>query len=254
MKTFEYYRDLILVLTRKEIKVRYASSILGYLWSIANPLAISFVFYIAFKIVMRVQIEAYTLFLITGLFPWQWLSNSISVSPTIFLGNASIIKKVNFPKNVLPLVTVLQDMVHFILAIPVIIIFMFIYHKTPSWSWLYGIPILLTVQACTAYGIAMVIASVNLFFRDTERLTSIFLMLIFYFTPIIYPASMVPQQYQWLLAANPLSPLMINWRTLFLDGTINLTYLSFSAIYAGVFLATGLWVYRKLHWRFAEVL
>ncbi|MCX5635936.1 MAG: ABC transporter permease, partial [Planctomycetota bacterium] len=141
MKNLEYYKDLVLVLTRKEIKVRYASSILGYLWSVANPLAISFVFYIAFKIVMRIQIEAYSLFLITGLFPWQWLSNSISVSPMIFLGNASIIKKVNFPRNVLPLVTVLQDMVHFILAIPVIIIFMFIYHKTPSWSWLYGIPI-----------------------------------------------------------------------------------------------------------------
>jgi len=251
---FENYKDLLIVLTHKEIKVRYKSSVLGYLWSVANPLAIAIVFYLAFKIVMRIQIEAYSLFLITGLFPWQWFSNSVSLSPMIFLANASLIKKVNFPRNVLSLVNVLQDMIHFILAVPVIILFMLIYHKSPSWTWLCGIPLLLAIQFCMTYGIAVAISSVNLFFRDMERLTGIFMMLIFYCTPVIYPASMVPEKFHWLLMVNPIAPLMINWRTLFMDGTLDPVYVGLSAGYAVVFLAIGHTVYTKLCWKFAEVL
>jgi lipopolysaccharide transport system permease protein len=83
--------DLIIVLTQKELKVKYKNSFLGYLWSIAHPLAFAFVFFLAFKIVMRVEVEDYALFLIAGLFPWQWFSNSVNASALVFLGNASIV-------------------------------------------------------------------------------------------------------------------------------------------------------------------
>jgi lipopolysaccharide transport system permease protein len=252
--SWENYKDLLIVLIHKEIKVRYKSSVFGYLWSVASPLATAMVFYLAFKVVMRIQIDAYPLFLITGLFPWQWFSNSVSVSPVIFLSNASLIKKVCFPRNVLSLVNVLQDMIHFILAIPVIVLFMVLYHKSPSWTWLYGIPLLLVIQLCMTYGVAVAISSVNLFFRDMERLTGILLMLVFYCTPVIYPASMVPDKYHWLLAANPIAPLMINWRTLLMDGTLDPMYVGLSVGYAAAFLAIGQAIYAKLCWRFAEVL
>lgn len=248
------YRDLLIVLTQKEIKVRYKSSVLGYLWSVANPLAIAVVFYVAFKVVMRVQVEAYPLFLITGLFPWQWFSNSVSAAPMLFLSNATLIKKVSFPRNALSLVNVLQDMIHFLLALPVVVLFMLIYHKSPSWNWLYGIPLLMAMQFCMTYGIAVTISSVNLFFRDMERLTSIFMMLIFYFTPVIYPASMVPDKYRWALAANPVAPLMISWRTLLMDGMLDPLYLGLAVVYALLFLFVGQAVYSRLCWRFAEIL
>src|SRR4030043_1369754 len=172
--------DLITVLTQKEMKVRYKSTFFGYLWSVAYPLAFALVFFIAFKVIMRIQIENYALFLIAGLFPWQWFSNSVNASPTVFLGNASIIKKVNFPRNTLPFMTVLQDMIHFILSIPVIVLFLFLYQKSPSLSWIYGIPLLLVIQFFLTYGVSLVVSSINLFFRDLERLTSIFMMLLFY--------------------------------------------------------------------------
>jgi len=121
-QSVRYLLDLIIVLTQKELKVRYKNNVLGYLWSVANPLAFAFVFYIAFKTIMKIQMENFALFLIAGLFPWQWFANSISSTPTIFLSNASIIKKVNFPKNIIPLTIVLQDMIHFILSIPVIML------------------------------------------------------------------------------------------------------------------------------------
>lgn len=254
MKNIKNYRDLIIVLTNKEIKIRYKNSLLGYFWSIANPLAFSFVFFIAFKVVMKIDMENYTLFLISGLFPWQWFSNSVNTSPMIFLGNASIIKKVNFPRNIIPLATILQDMLHFILSIPVITIFLFIYHKSPSLSWLYGIPFLLSIQLLMVYGLSLMISSINLFFRDMEKLVGILITLVFYFTPIIYPEKMIPERLQYLINFNPLAPLMISWRNMFLNGTVEPVYLMVSTLFAIVAFAAGFTVYRKLSWKFAEVL
>jgi lipopolysaccharide transport system permease protein len=242
------------VLTQKEMKVRYKSSFLGYVWSILNPLAFAFIFFVIFKVVMRIQMENYTLFLITGLFPWQWFSNSVNLSPSVFLGNASIIKKVNFPRNVTVLAVVLQDMIHFILAIPVIVFFMFVYGKQPSFSWFYGIPLLLGVQLFMTYGITLAISSINLFFRDLERLTTIFTMFLFYVTPILYPVTMIPAKYRYVIDLNPLAPLMISWRSLFLEGTLKVELLATSLAYGITAYMVGYFIYKKLYWKFAEVL
>lgn len=249
-----HYIDLITVLTQKELKVRYKNSFLGYFWSIGHPLALSLVFFMAFKIFMKVRIEDYTLFLITGLFPWQCLSNSINIAPGIFLGNATIIKKVNFPRNLIPFTQVLQDMLNFVFAIPVIVLFLLIYNKTPSVTWLYGVPCLLVLQFMITYGGSLILSSANLFFRDLERLTFIFTTLLFYFTPVLYPETMVPERYRIYMELNPLAPLMISWRNLFMDGTLNPTYLAISLLYSILILGAGLLVYRSLSWRFAEVL
>lgn len=250
----QHYLDLITVLTQKEMKVRYKHSFFGYLWSIGHPLAFAFVFFIAFKVVMKIQMEDYALFLIAGLFPWQWFANSVNASPMVFLGNASIIKKVNFPRNIIPFTTVLQDMIHFILSIPVIVLFMFIFHKSPSISWFYGIPFLMGIQLIMTYGISLTVSSINLFFRDLERLTAIFITLLFYFTPVIYPETMIPEKYKPLINLNPLAPLMISWRNLFLNGQLEATSLMVSLAYSAFAFMLGYLVYRKLSWKFAEVL
>lgn len=236
------------------MKVKYKNSFLGYLWSVANPLAFAFVFFIAFKVVMRVQMEDYALFLIAGLFPWQWFANSINASPLIFVANASIIKKVSFSRQVLPISTVLLDMLHFILAIPVIIVFMFIYHKSISPTWLIGIPILLFIQFILIYGLSLIISSANLFFRDLERLTAILTTLIFYFTPIIYSEEMIPEEFRALINLNPLGPLMMSWRNLFLFGSLDALSLLVSFAYSILFLLVGLGVYNRLSHKFTEVL
>jgi lipopolysaccharide transport system permease protein len=250
----QHYIDLVTVLTQKEMKVRYKSSFLGYVWSILNPLAFAFIFFVIFKVVMRIQMENYTLFLITGLFPWQWFSNSVNLSPSVFLTNASIIKKVNFPRNVTLLAVVLQDMIHFVLAIPVIVFFMFVYQKQPSFSWLYGIPLLLGIQLFMTYGVTLAISSINLFFRDLERLTSIFTMFLFYVTPILYPVAMIPAKYRYAIDLNPLAPLMISWRNLFLEGTLKIELLTTSLAYGLIVYMIGYFIYKKLCWKFAEVL
>ncbi len=137
-----YLFDLLVVITNKDLKVRYKSSMLGYLWSVANPLLFAMIYYFIFKLVMRVQIPNYTVFLITGLFPWQWFASSATNSLFSFIANAQIIKKTVFPRSVIPLSNVMMEGLHFLCTIPVIVVFLFVYGMTPSLSWIWGIPLI----------------------------------------------------------------------------------------------------------------
>ncbi|HZV47861.1 MAG TPA: ABC transporter permease [Thermodesulfovibrionales bacterium] len=253
-KSLEYYKDLVVVLTQKELKVRYKRSFLGYLWSIANPLALALVFFVAFKIFMKIPIENYTLFLIAGLFPWQWFLNSVNSSAMVFIGNATLIKKMHFRHDVLIVATVLNDMLHFILSIPVIILFLFIYGMQPSVMWFVGIPVLLIIQFIITMGFSLAIAAINLFFRDIERMVFIFTSLMFYMTPIIYSEEMVPSEYKTLILSNPLSILLISWRNLFMHGVLDFKDSALAFIYSVIVFTIGYLIYRRLKWRFAEVL
>jgi lipopolysaccharide transport system permease protein len=254
MKEIGYYRDLIVVLTKKEIKVRYKNSYFGYFWSLLNPFAFAMIFYFVFGIIMRIKMENYSLFLVVGLFPWQWISNSLNASTTLYLSNASIIKKINFPRNILPLANTLQDMFHFLCAIPVMMIFMLIHGKMPQIAWLYGIPLLLLIQLVTVFGLSMLLSSLNLFFRDLEQITAIVLMFLFYPTPILYSVSMIPDKFKHLIDYNIFTPIIINWRNLILSGTFDPYYLTLSAVYAIASFTAGWLCYQKLRYRIAEVI
>ncbi len=249
-----YIFDIVYVLTQKEIKVRYKNSVLGYVWSILHPLAFAFVFYLTFKVFMKVPIENYPLFLISGLFPWQWFSNTVGSSVLVLLDNASLIKKLNFPREVIPLSSVMNHTFHFLLSIPVVMLFMYIYGKELSGLMLILMPLLLLIQLLITYGLALFLSSIHLFFRDTDRLVSIILTLLFYFTPVVYSESMIPESYRALLYLNPLAILIVSWRNLFLRGFIDPSYLLSSLVYAILIFLIGYATFRRLSWRFAEVL
>jgi len=252
-RTFKYYRDLVLVLIAKELKLRYKSTFLGYAWSIFHPLAFALVYFIAFKVVMRIQMENYALFLICGLFPWQWFANSTVASNTFFIMNSSLIKKVKFPRQFLVLTGVLNDLIHFVASIPVIVGFMFYYHQCPSVSWLYQVPLLAVILFGITYGLSLLIASCNLFFRDLERLTSIFVTLWFFMTPIIYPVKMIPESLQWIVYVNPMASVVICWQSVFLEGVLPLDHCVVSICFSVLAYELGINVYRRLQWRFAEI-
>lgn len=249
-----YLFDLITVITEKELKVRYKSSILGYLWSIANPLFFAMIYFFIFKLVMRVQIPNYTVFLITGLFPWQWFASSTNNSLYSFISNAQIIKKTVFPRSVIPFSNVMMEFLHFLCTIPVIMVFLFIYDLKPSISWLWGIPLIGIGQIILTFGLALFLSTLNLFFRDLERFVNLGIMLMFYCTPILYSVDLIPAKYQWIVNCNPLSLMIISWRDLFMNGSINFIHLSQVYLSAIIMLVVGLWVFNKLKFRFAEIL
>lgn len=252
--SLQYYIDLITVLTAKELKVRYKNSVLGYFWSIFNPLAMALVFFFAFKKVLKIQIENYTFFLICGLFPWQWFCNSITASTMILIGNASLIKKLNFPRHFIPLATVLNDAVHFILSFPVIFGFAFYYKIYPTFTWIYGIPLLLVSQFLITFGLSLFVSALNLFFRDLERLVNIALMILFYSTPIFYSINLVPEKYRKLLFLNPMVDLIENWRNVLMKGFLDFSVYTTNFFQNFLIFLICFYIFKKLSYKFAEVL
>jgi lipopolysaccharide transport system permease protein len=248
--------DLLLALIQKDMKVRYKSSWLGYAWSVANPLAFAFVYYVAFGIFMRMEVPGYpfSLFLVAGLFPWQWLGTSVNAGPGTFVGNASLIKKVRFPRHTIVASAVLSDGIHFLVSIPVIALFLLIHGFQPGWPWLVGIPLLSIPLFLLTYGMALAVASLNLFFRDLERLVPIAVTFLFFFTPIIYPASAIPAEYQALvLWLNPVAPIIRAWQDLFLANQLDPALVLAAYAYGVLFMLLGWLVYRRLAPSFAEL-
>lgn len=250
--TLVYYRDLILVLLSKDFKVRYKSTFMGYAWSVLQPLVMSLIFASIFSIIMRVQVEAYAYYLIAGMFPWQWITNTTGASNHYFLGNRTLIKKVQFDRSALVLAAVLNEAVHFLCCMPVIVGFMLYYGKAPTIDWLWMLPLLLLLQSTMMFGLGLAIATSNLFFRDLERLVGLLTQLLFYLTPIIYPLDGLPKEYLWITYANPFAGLVVCWQGLLYTGTVPPVYLGVALTWMAGLLALGLLVYRKNVWRFAE--
>ena len=209
---------------------------------------------LVFKLVMKVKVENYPIFLLAGLFPWQWIANSVGVAPNSFIGNASLIKKLNFPRNMLCLVVVLQDLIHFVAAIPVIIGLMFFYGLYPGPEWLLGIPVLCVAQILFTYSLNLLFATINLFFRDMEKLLMMLMTFLFFLTPVVYKAEMVPEKYQAFLYLNPAAGLIISWRELFLNSAITWDFWLSSLGWGIVLFTISSLLYDKLKWRFAEII
>ena len=181
---------------------------------------------------------------------------SLILAVASFASNGALIKKVYFPRFVLPLATVLNNGVQFALSVPVILILLVISEYKPDWTWLIGIPYLLAVQALLIMGIVLFIASLDVYFRDLEHLTDVFVGLIwFYLTPVIYPISIVPEKYQdWMLLLNPMASLIEGWRNLFLHNQLPGADLVPALFFAAGFAVLGSFSFRKLEGGFADAL
>jgi lipopolysaccharide transport system permease protein len=154
----------------------------------------------------------------------------------------------------LVLCSVLNDGIHLMLSIPVVLGFLLFHRIMPSWEWLAGIPLFLIAQFMTVYGAALTVASLNLFFRDLERLTALCIAILFFLTPIAYPSDMVPAGYRFLLFCNPVAPLMEGWRRLFLNGQLDWMLLCASCLSGLIVLGVGSVVYTQLSPKFAEMI
>lgn len=204
---------------------------------------------------IRIDVEDYHLVLLAGLFPWTWFQTSLVTAVGSFAGNGALIKKVYFPRFVLPLATVMNNGVQYALSIPVLLIMLLLGGYTPDWTWLIGIPYLLLVQAVLIMGIVLFIASLDVYFRDLEHLTDVFVGLIwFYLTPVIYPMSIVPEKYHDWMRLNPMTSLVEGWRSLFLENQIPGTELWPALVFAGAIAALGTLSFRKLEGGFADAL
>ncbi len=246
--------DLLKLLVKQEITLKYKRTYLGFLWSLLNPLLTGLVLFIAFRIFMRFEMEDYTLFLLAALFPWTWFSASVTMSTNALTGNISLIRKVLFPKHFLILATITGQLVNLIFALPILLVLVFYYGKAPAMNWFIGIPVLIVVQFTVTYGIALVISMVNAFFRDMEHIVNVCISMLFWMTPILYPLEAVPEKYRIYLAINPVTYLIQSWRDIFLNNTTNWHVISISLVTAMLVFFAGSIIFKRLDKRLDEVL
>jgi len=249
-----HYLELVWILARKEIKVRYKNSFFGYFWSLVNPLASAAVFYFAFEIIFQTGIPNFVAFLVVGLFVWQWTANYLIGSCDVYIANQNLIKKAVFPRFVLPIALNIQDAFHFLASVPVIVLLLWWQRVAVEPIILAGVLLIVPAQFLILQGMGFVLSSTNLFFRDMQRILQIGLNIVFYVSPVLYPVDRVPAKFRLLIEFNPITPLIETWRQLFLHGALQWSTLGYTYLIGLVSLMIGTLVYRRLSWRFAETL
>ena len=247
--------ELLYLLTRRDLKLRYQDTILGFFWTAIKPLLFGLVVWFALHKVLNVETDIpYHLFLLSALLPWTWFQASIMFATPLFANNGSLVKKVPFPSYVLPLATISNNMIHFVLSLPVLVIFLLLDGRVPGPEWLLGVPLLLLIELALMTGLALFLSAMDVHFRDLEHLVEVVLNLLFYGTPILYPLASVPGRYQDLLRANPLASLMEGWRNLMVENDLPGLEIWPALAATVVVLVVGSWVFFRLRPTFADYL
>lgn len=201
------YRTLVSSLVARELKARYRGSVLGFFWTLLNPLLLMAVYSLVFSIYMRMNLENYAIFLFSGLLPWLWFSSSLNQGTNAIVGNRSLVTRVMFPPQVLPAVVVLANFVNFLLSLIVLPVFYIIYGARVGTA-LIGLPILFVCQLLLTHGLVLLVSALNVHFRDLQHIVGNLLIFAFFLTPIIYPITLIPEKYRFFARLNPLALLM----------------------------------------------
>lgn len=216
LKSLSRYRGLIQSLVARELKARYRGSALGFFWSFVNPLLLlliySFVFTVVLPGVHPPELEPFALFMFCGILPWTWFSSSLLEASSVLIAGGNLIRKVLFPAEVLPLVTVFAGLVHFCLGLPILAAFLGYYRVTVYPPDLLWFPVIVIVQLVLTIGLALLVAALTVHFRDVRDLLANLLTLWFFATPIIYPLSQAPASVQRLLNLNPFTHLAVAYQ------------------------------------------
>lgn len=249
------YKELLYFFTWRDLKVRYKQTIIGVAWAVFQPLVTMFVFTIFFNKLANIPSDGipYPIFVYTGLLFWQFFSNALSDTSNCLVSNQSIITKVYFPRLILPLSSVLTKLVDFGISASILLLLMIYYHFTPQLVSLIVIPIVLLISFMASVGLGLILAAINVKYRDVRYALPFFIQMLLFVTPVIYPAS-IAGKYSWILALNPMTGAIQSARAALL-GTTEINWLligiSFSACL--ILLFTGIYIFKKVERYFADI-
>jgi len=255
MKVFKNiyeYRELLKTNVKKEIRGKYKKSFLGVLWSYLNPLLQLLVYAIVFPLILRMTQEHYVIFVCSGLIPWTFFTTVITQSTGVIVANSNIVKKVYFPREILPISITTSAAVNFLISTLIILAFV-IFSGLGITKYIIFYPFVLLVQYVLCLGLSFIVSSITVYLRDLEHLIGIAIMLMFYLTPIVYSVKDLPAQYQFLMKLNPMSHIIEGYRSVFyyqqLPDIKNLIILLGIGI---AICVIGYLIFKKLEKRFAE--
>ena len=252
IKNLYNYRELLKSNVKKEIRGKYKGSILGVLWSFLNPLLMVLVYAIVFPYIMRVKTENYVVFLICGIIPWTFFISSINQGMITVRMNAGIIKKVYFPREILPISVALSGLVNFFISCVIIVLFCIFGGVGISYHIIL-LPVIAVLEFFLILGLIFALSAINIYIKDTEYLVQFFLNMLFYGTPILYSTTLFPERFRWLLYLNPMTHIINAYRDIFMYHqfpTVNTLMFIFAFAMAALLL--GVLIFRKLEKGFAE--
>ncbi len=251
---FVEYRDLIWNLTISDLKVKYQSSVLGFAWSLLNPLLMMLVLYFVFSNVFRFDQEHFALYLLIGLISWRFLANGTSVALNSIVGRPGLVTKISIPREILVMSTVLSAFISSILEFLVLIPLLFILGAGITVNLIF-FPLVHAIYFLIVYGVSLILASFYVYYRDLNQIWEVILQAGLFLSPIVYPVSIIPAEYFDLYMLNPMTVLIETYREFLLYGVAPpfaslLALFGFSLLM--VFLGTV--VFHRLERRFAEVI
>ncbi len=252
VKNLYNYRELLKSNVKKEIRGKYKGSFLGVLWSFVNPLLTVLVYAIVFPYIMRVKTENYLIFLIIGIIPWTFFTTVINQGMITVRMNEGIIKKVYFPREILPISVALSGLVNFFISCIIILIFCIFGGVGITWH-IVLLPIIALIQFIFSLGLILGLSAINIYIKDTEYIVQFFVNMLFYATPILYQSTLFPEKIRWVLYLNPMTQIIDAYRNIFLYHQLpNVMGVLYVTIFSIIIFAIGLLIFRKLEKGFAE--
>ena len=213
-KNLYNYRELLKTSVKKEVRSKYKNSFLGVVWSFLNPLLQIMVYAIIFSLILKNKQENYAIFLCCGIIPWAFFSIAINKSAFIIIENGNIIKKVYFPREIIPISVVTAETINFLISTIIILGFVIV-GRIGITKYILFYPIVLATQYLLVLAISFIVSSICVYFRDLQHFIGIILQLLFYAAPIVYSQDIIPTEYQWILKYNPMTYIINAYRDIF---------------------------------------
>ncbi|WP_231877887.1 ABC transporter permease [Ferroacidibacillus organovorans] len=246
------YREMLWSMILSELRTRYRGSFLGFLWTFINPLLTLMVYTFIFSRIMKVTMPHYALFMFIGLLAWNLFATGIQSSASVIVRQGSLVKKIYFPREILPLSVVGGSVINYLLSLVILVPFLFINGYYPTVNWLY-VPLILLMEMIFTVGLALLLSSLTVYLRDIEHMLGIFLMLWFYLTPVIYSLKILSPGIAQMFKLNPMSDVVLSFQsTLYYNESPHWKLFLYGYGISVVVLIFGWWLFTRLNRRFAE--
>lgn len=254
-KEFWAYRELFYVLTMRDIKVRYKQTVLGFAWAIIQPVMMMVVFSIFFGGLAQVPSDgfAYPVFVYAALMPWSFFQNAINASSNSLVGSAHLVSKVYFPRLIIPLSSVGSGLVDFSISFAVFLCLMAWYGVAFTANMLVT-PLLVLGVVFTALGVGTFLSALTVAYRDFRYVVPFMLQFWMFATPVVYPASLIPEQWRWIYFLNPMAGMIEGFRSALLGRLFDLPALALALAVAAALFAGGVAYFEKVERRFADII
>lgn len=249
------YRELLWVLTARDVKVRYKQTVLGAAWAIIRPVTAMVIFSVVFGQLAKMPSDGYPypVFVYAALLPWTFFSTAISTSAQSLVGSAHLVSKVYFPRLIIPLASAGSGLIDLLVSTGILLLMMLWYGV--GWSWnLLAAPVLLAAVVFAALGVGTMLSALTVAYRDFIHITPFLVQIWMYVTPVIFPVSLVPPRWQWLLYLNPMTGLVEGFRAAFLGKPLDLPGLGVSLGISIVLFIAGVAYFERVERRFADII